>query len=123
MIGKVCISVTKYYDRRSQRMGLKERPILVIGSSDSTDFVALPISRVTRSQYLDPDYDYPLELADFPTMKLTAKSYIRTHKQFIANDAEITRVICDFKYDYPAAYTSVLRLAEQFQKNLFERAF
>ena len=122
MTGKACISVTKYYDRKTQRIGLKERPVLIIGNADPADFVALPISRITFRQNIDQEYDYPLEIPDYPTMKLTEKSYIRSHKQFIANASEITKVICDFRADYPDAYIAILELVERFQKKLLENA-
>lgn len=122
MTGKACVSVTKYYDRKLQRMSLKKRPVLVIGHSDETDFVALPISRITAQHHIDSDYDYPLEVEDFPAMNLTAKSYIRTHKQFITGEAEITKVICDFRLEYPEAYAAALELVRRFQANLLEHA-
>lgn len=122
MTGKACISVTKYYDRNARRMGLKQRPVLIIGHSDRTDYVALPISRVTLQRHVDPEYDYPLEIADYPSMNLTAKSYVRAHKQFIVNAAEITKTICDFRFEYPAAYADILALVKRFQEDLQNNA-
>lgn len=122
MTGKARISVTKYYDRNARRMGFKQRPVLIIGHSDLSDYVALPISRVTLQRHIDPEYDYPLEVADYPSMNLTAKSYIRAHKQFIVNAAEVTKVICDFKSEYPGAYSDALELVKRFQKHLLESA-
>lgn len=122
MTGKACVSVTKYYDSKAGRMGLKKRPVLIIGKSDLTDYVALPISRITRSQHIDPEYDYPLEIADYPLMNLTAKSYVRAHKQFVVNAAEITETICDFRSAYPEAYLDALKLVERFQSELLNSA-
>ena len=33
MTGKACISVTKHYDRKTQRIGLEKRPVLIIGNT------------------------------------------------------------------------------------------
>jgi len=122
LIGKACISVTKYYDSSLHRLGFKQRPILVIGLADPSDYVVLPISRVTNQVNLDPVYDFPMEISTYPRMNLRAKSYIRSHKQFAVNSAEITKVICDFRQEYPSAYLDVLTLVERFQKDLIASA-
>ncbi|MED9965379.1 MAG: hypothetical protein UFJ18_01115 [Blautia sp.] len=50
MIGTVCTAF-KYYDSAKRRMAFKGRPVLVIGKADDSDYVVLPISRVTKRDY------------------------------------------------------------------------
>ncbi|MCD8110001.1 MAG: hypothetical protein LUE14_07870 [Clostridiales bacterium] len=123
MIGKAYLAVFPYFDRRAHRMSFKKRPVLVIGKADERDLVVLPISRVTRSENIDPHYDFQVTVQDYPSMALTATSYIRTHKQTVVNEGELTKCITDFSGDYPDAYLTILSLVEEFQKYLIYHAF
>ena len=60
MIGKAYVSTFQFYNNRTHRMEFKSRPVLVVGKADETDYVVLPISRVTNNINLDADYDFPL---------------------------------------------------------------
>ncbi len=123
MIGKAYWTTFKYYDSSLHKMAFKKRPILIIGQADENDYVVLPISRVTKKENLDSRYDFEMQIVDYPALSLKAVSYIRTHKQTIANDGELADCIADFKEEYPDAYLSVLVLVEEFQKELINRAF
>ncbi len=70
------------------------RPVLIVGQADSTDYVILLISRITNNANIDTDYDFPIEPQDVPLMNLTQNSYIRTHKQSIVHAGELTKEIC-----------------------------
>jgi hypothetical protein len=108
MIGKVCTSVAPYYDTATNSMKFKSRPVLIIGTPDSGDYAVLPISRVTKSQYIDPDYDFPIDPAQFPLLHLTSMSYIRIHKQTVVNQASINQTLGYLKVDYEDTYLAVL---------------
>lgn len=123
MIGKAYWATFKYYDSSLHKMAFKKRPILIIGQADGRDYVVLPISRVTKSENLDPHYDFKMQIVDYPALSLKSVSYIRTHKQAIANEGELSDCITDFKEEYPDAYLSVLALVEEFQKELINKAF
>lgn len=122
MIGNACVSLVKYYDTKTNHLAFKKRPILIIGIADSSDYVALPISKVSKQENIDPVYDYPLEIASFPLLNLQFKSYVRTHKQFIINNGEIHKVLCDFKDQYEGSYLDIVALVEQFQKDVICKA-
>ncbi len=122
MIGKAYVSIFKYYNGQTNRMDFKKRPVLIIGQSDMTDYVILPISRVTNSANIDSDYDIPIEPSDVPLMKLRAKSYIRTHKQSVVHSGELITQIVDFKLEYPEIYLDVLAKMGDFQKKLMDNA-
>lgn len=107
MIGKAYWATFKYYDSSLYKMALKKRPILIIGQADERDYVVLPISRVTKNENLDSHYDFEMQIADYPVLSLKAVSYIRTHKQAIANEGELADCIADFRAEYPEAYLSV----------------
>lgn len=70
MIGKIYITVFKYYDKNIKSMNLKNRPILVIGKADKDDYIALPISTIPLKQNIDSNYDICLTVNEFPNTKL-----------------------------------------------------
>lgn len=122
MIGKAYVSIFKYYDNRTHRMAFKNRPVLIVGRSDISDYVVLPVSRVTNYNNCDNYYDVPIEPADVPLMNLSQRSYIRTHKQSIVHLGELIREIVDFRHEYEDIYLEVISKMEEFQKNLILNA-
>ena len=122
MIGKAYVSTFQFYNNHSHRMEFKDRPVLIIGKADAKDYVILPISRVTNSANLDVDYDFKIEPHEVPLMNLKQVSYIRTHKQSVIHAGEITKLIVDFKKEYPDKYVDVIAKMEEFQKNLIDNA-
>ncbi len=119
--GSVCISVTPFYDTAKRKNGFKKRPVLVLGAADSGDFNVLPISRVTNSRNLDSSYDIQVDPLIYPNLKLTAKSYVRTHKQTIVNKASLNE-ISNMKSEYPDLYTEILDKLEEYNTNLITDA-
>lgn len=122
MIGKAYISTFQYYNRCTQRMDFKSRPVLIIGKADDTDYVVLPISRVTNVVNLDPEYDFQITPEDFPLMNLTHRSYVRTHKQSIIHAGELVREIIDFREAYYDEYIDIIAKMEDFQKSIINNA-
>lgn len=122
MIGKAYISTFKYYDNQTHRMAFKNRPVLIVGQADSSDYVILPISRITNQSNIDSYYDVPIEPTDVPLFNLTQRSYIRTHKQSIVHFGELTKEIVDFRKEYSNIYVDVIAKMEEFQKNLILNA-
>lgn len=122
MIGKAYWATFKYFDSKAHKMAFKKRPVLVIGEADRKDRIVLPISRVTRKEHLDPDYDFELDILKYPKLLLKETSYVRTHKQTVLNEGEISNCIMDFKKEYEAAYIEIMALVEEFQKNLINKA-
>lgn len=124
MIGLVCISAFKYYDIAKRRMAFKGRPVLVIGQADESDYVVLPISRVTKRENLDSHYDYEMnpEIYAESALQLSAVSFVRTHKQSVLNEGEITKQVLDLRKEFPVAYEEIINLVEEFQKELINKA-
>ena len=123
MIGKAYWAIFKYYDNTAHKMAFKKRPVLIIGQADESDYVVLPISRVTRREHIDQKYDFEIQVSNYPKLSLKTTSYIRTHKQSVANVGELADEIADFRNEYPNAYIEVIALVEEFQKQLIEKAF
>ena len=122
MIGKAYISTFQYYNRCTQRMDFKSRPVLIIGKADDADYVVLPISRVTNVVNLDPEYDFQITPEDFPLMNLTRRSYVRTHKQSIIHAGDLVREIIDFREAYYDEYIDIIAKVEDFQKSIINNA-
>lgn len=122
MIGKAYVSIFKYYDNIRGKMSFKKRPVLIVGKADNTDYIVLPISRVTKRENLDEYYDVLLNPDAVPKFNLTQYSYVRTHKQSVVNIVELYREITDFKKDYMDIYLDIISKMEEFQKNLIDNA-
>lgn len=118
LIGKAYVSIFKYYDTKTKSVSFKKRPVLVIGKADNTDYVVLPISRVSNQNNLDSYFDVPITPSNVPLMNLKQSSYIRTHKQTIINYGELVEKIVDFKKEYEELYIEIILKTEEFQKNL-----
>ena len=52
-------------------MSFKKRPVLIVGKADDTDYIVLPISRVTKRENLDEYYDVLLNPDAVPKLNLT----------------------------------------------------
>lgn len=94
MTGKAYWAIFQYYDGKLNKMAFKKRPVLVIGKADDKDWVVLPISRVTRREYLDSHYDFEMNVLSYPKMSLKQTSYVRTHKQTVLNEGEFPKQYC-----------------------------
>ena len=123
MIGKAYWPIFKYYDNTAHKMAFKKRPVLIIGQADESDYVVLPISRVTRREHIDQKYDFEIQVSNYPKLSLKTTSYIRTHKQSVVNVGELADENADFRNEYSNAYIEVIALVEEFQKQLIEKAF
>ena len=122
MIGKAYVSIFKYYHNAKAKMSFKKRPVLIVGKADDTDYIVLPISRVSKRENLDEYYDVLLSPDAVPKLNLTQHSYVRTHKQSVVNIVELYREITDFKKDYMDIYLDIISKMEEFQKNLIDKA-
>ena len=122
MIGKVYVSVFPFYDIKNNRMDYKKRPVLIIGKADETDYVVLPISRVTNSMYIHSEYDIAIDLEEVPLMKLIQRSYIRVHKVTIINQRELDKEIVDFKENYEDRFIDIISKFEEFSKSIIDKA-
>ena len=122
MIGTICSFITPYYDTARQKNSFKSRPVLLIGIADIGDYNFLPISRVTNQNNLDPTYDLPIDPAQYPLLNLTAKSYVRIHKQSYGHKASIGQHIGDMKTEYPDLFLEVLEKLEEYNKKLIADA-
>ena len=122
MIGKAYVSTFPFYNNRSHKMDFKSRPVLIVGQADPTDYVILPISRVTNKDNIDSDYDFEITKKSVPLMNLAQTSYIRTHKQSVVHVGELTKEIIDFRKEYPDIYLDVIAKMEEFQKKIVDNA-
>ena len=118
MIGWYCIATFPYYNIRTNRNEFKERPMLVIGQADNTDFVTLPVSKVSHRENVDIEYDVAIQISDYPLMNLRFDSFIRTHKQTITNKSSIIREVVNVEEEYQDLWLDILSKVEIFQKNL-----
>lgn len=122
MIGEIRKAIIPFYDLGRQRLSFKSRPALLIAKSDDFDYVALPVSSITRRENLDLIYDIEVVPASYPNLNLHTVSYIRTHKQTIVNAREIGDFISNIKEEYPDLYSLILEKREDFSKEISKQA-
>lgn len=122
MVGKIYTSVMPYYDAITKSTMFKGRPVLIFEDARNDDYTVLPISKVSKKQYLDSVYDVEVKQADYHNLKLTCDSYIRVHKQTTVHKTMFRCKISDLKYEYEDLYLSVLELLEQCNNELMSGA-
>jgi hypothetical protein len=122
MIGKIYTSITPFYDTASRTQSLKSRPVLIIGMPDSGDYNVLPISKITKRQYLDQVYDIPVTPSQYPLLGLNDPSYIRTHKQTCVSRASMGDFVGDLKGSYEDLYLEILGKLEQYSRSMIDIA-
>ena len=122
MIGKICVSITPFYDTIRNKKSFKKRPVLIIAGPRSNDYTVLPISTITRKENLDKKYDLEVNPSIYPMKKLTKLSYVRTHKQTTIHESEIVSTISDLRGEYEDLYLEVLTKLSEFNHEIEEHA-
>ena len=119
MIGMFCVATFPYYDTSTGRNKFKKRPMIILGQADSSDYLTLPVSKVSIKENIDDEYDLEIVCDEYPLLNLNCTSYIRTHKQTITNRNGI-RTIISVKDTYPELWLSILQKIENFQKKIID---
>ncbi len=109
-IGSIYWISIPYYDRINHQDSFKYRPALVLHQSDADEYNILPVSRCQNVNYINPNYDIPIDLRD--------KSYIRVHKQTTAHITKIGNKVCDVKNDFPEVYSVVESRYEEYNNEI-----
>ena len=122
MIGEIYTSIMPYYDTATKSNRFKGRPVLIVEDARNDDYTVLPISKVSKKQYLDSVYEVEVKQVDYPNLKLTCDSDIRVHKQTTVHKTMLRCKISDLKYEYKDLYLSVVELLEQRNKELINGA-
>lgn len=122
MIGEVWTALTPYYDVTTGRKKFKGRPVLVIAKADNQDYVVLPISKISRSENIDPVYDVKVEPTKYPKLGFPYVSYVRTHKQTIVHIAEIGNKKSSLRGLYEDLYLEILDKRAQFSEEISKQA-
>lgn len=121
MIGKLCTSKFPYYNTSYNKMCFKNRPVLVIGKADSSDYNVLPISTISHRENIHRDYDIMLSPNDYPALNLKKISYVRVHKQSVVNYASLA-FVSDLKLNYPELFKEIMDRLERYNKELIDFA-
>lgn len=76
MIGMFCVATFPYYDTSTGRNKFKKRPMIILGQADSSDYVTLPVSKVSIKENIDDEYDLEIVCDEYPLLNLNCTSYI-----------------------------------------------
>lgn len=118
-VGYIYVCLTPY--QFQGKTSLKARPIVLIAQVDDGDYTALPISRVTKKEKIDPDFDIPVTMQDYPNLHLNADSYIRTNKVLTVNNASLNKCVSDLKTEYSELYSEVINKFEEFTQSVVKK--
>lgn len=124
MIGKICTSMTEFFDTKTQTTKIKSRPVLVLDNTRNNDYTVLPISTITIKANIDACYDVKIDPLIYPKLKLKKISYVRTHKRTYIHQASIDRnnIIGDLKKDYEELFLEILEKVQKFDNEVIDNA-
>lgn len=122
MIGKICKAITLFYDIKSHQMKTKSRPALVLAQADCEDYVVIPISKISRSENINLEYDIKIDPQVYPKTNLKQLSYARTHKQTIIHSSQLIDPFCDLKREYNDLYNKILTQRTTFSNEINRQA-
>lgn len=114
-IGKICVSLEKFFNTETKKLEVKKRPVLIIGhereynSPFNVDYELLPLSKIENTTP-DEYYDIQLDYEKIKTLNLNYLSYIRSHKTTWnhCKHLRIEEPISDLKKTYPELFEEIL---------------
>lgn len=123
-VGKICISLEKYFDVNTNRIRVKPRPMLIIGFEEvynspyDIDYELLPISKINSFEP-DQNYDIYLDENKIQQLGLNYLSYIRSHKTTWnhCRHMRIDSPIGDLKSTYPDLFEKIMLKNHQWVQN------
>lgn len=125
LIGKLCDSRFAYFDNKTQQYKYKLRPVLIIGVEKDKlpcDITVFPVSKVSRSENIHKDFDYPLTQEHHGSMNLKYDpSYVRVHKvtTIHSKDISFNYTNCCLSTDYPQVLKEIIEKFHEFSGSLF----
>ncbi len=123
MIGKIYNAKNfPFFDKNKGKMSYGDRPVLVIGIADTEDCNVLPLSRVSKQEHIDDNYDIKLEPVNFPKLKLKYESYVRVHKQNVIHSDAFGLYIGDMANDYPEKYHDIITTLKDYNDKMINTA-
>lgn len=122
MIGEIRKALTPFFDTTQGKLRIKGRPVLILAKADPSDYVVLPVSRVTKKEHLHPIYDIKVDPAEYPASGLDCISYVRTHKQTVVHQAVIGDLVGNLKANYEDLYLDILEKQEQFSHDITDQS-
>ena len=122
MIGEIRKALTPFYDAQKGKMAYKSRPALVIAMADSSDYIVLPVSTISRPADRHPLYDVEIDLTVYPLLNLDKPSFVRTHKQTVIYASQMGDMIGNMRVNYEELYLSILEKREAFSAQISTQA-
>lgn len=116
-----------YYNSATRSTRFKSRPAMIVrvpaANEIDNDYIILPISKISYSEMISQEYDIKIEKQAYPKLNLSEDvSYIRTHKQTVANPSDMLLnepdVASNLKIEYPDLYYEILEKMASFQENI-----
>ena len=120
--GEIRWTITPFFNAKSGKMDLKRRPALILAQADEGDYIVLPISRISRRENRNSEYDILIEPEDYPLLNLSAVSFVRTHKQTVIHEKEIAEIMGNIRENYEDLYLLILEKREKFSAEISEQA-
>ncbi|BDH60160.1 hypothetical protein MTP04_02900 [Lysinibacillus sp. PLM2] len=124
LIGKLCDSRFAYYDHRAQEYKYKLRPVLIVGVERDKlpcDITVFPVSKISRQENIDKEFDYPLTQQKHKSLNLKYDpSYVRVHKvtTIHTNDLSFDYTNCNLNDNYPDTMSEILNKYKEFSSKI-----
>lgn len=124
LIGKMCDSRYAYFDPRTQSYKYKLRPVLIIGVEREKlpcDITVFPISKISKSENINKEYDYPITQENHKKIKLKYDpSYVRIHKisTIHSNDLSFDYTNYNLSEEYPETMSEILKKYKDFTSSI-----
>jgi uncharacterized protein YifN (PemK superfamily) len=96
--------------------------VLILAGPRNNDYTVLPVSSISITKNIDPEYDIKLDPAVYPLLGLKKVCYIRTHKQTTVHMSSLTSCMGNLKTNYESLYIEIMEKLEKFNQEVVDSA-
>lgn len=107
-VGKIITYPSECYDKRTDRLVIKNRPGLAISQTQSGTYIVLPLSTKEPRNAEEMKFDLKVDPEDYPELHLRKTSWIKPGMQTCVYEPTVTHEISDMARTNPDLYRKAL---------------
>lgn len=107
-VGKIITYPSECYDKRTDRIVIKNRPGLAISQTQSGTYIVLPLSTKEPRNTEEMKFDLKVDPDDYPELHLRKTSWIKPGMQTYVYEPTVTHEISDMARTNPELYRKAL---------------
>lgn len=107
-VGKIITYPSECYDKRTDRIVIKNRPGLAISQTQSGTYIVLPLSTKEPRNAEEMKFDLKVDPKDYPELHLRKTSWIKPGMQTCVYEPTVTHEISDMVRTNPDLYRKAL---------------